>query len=76
MARLEERGYVERRPDPEDGRRKRLYLTDAGEALRPEIEALKERIDREITAGFSEAEIDALAESLDRVCRNFTQGDR
>lgn len=70
MARLEERGYVERRPDPEDGRRKRLYLTDAGEALRPEIEALKERIDREITAGFSEAE------SLDRVCRNLTEGDR
>jgi DNA-binding MarR family transcriptional regulator len=27
---LEERGYVERRPDPEDGRCKRVVLTDVG----------------------------------------------
>lgn len=76
VARLEERGYVERRPDPDDGRRKLLYLTDAGEALRPEIEDLKARIDRELTAGFSEAEREAFAESLERACRNLTQGER
>ncbi|KYH27605.1 hypothetical protein HAPAU_02730 [Halalkalicoccus paucihalophilus] len=61
---------------PVHGRRKLLYLTEAGEALRPEIESLKGRIDRELTAGFSESEVDALSKSLERVCRNLTQGER
>ena len=37
--RLEERGLVERRPDPTDRRVKRLVVTDAGVALQAEIEA-------------------------------------
>ena len=33
VQRLERRGFVERRPDPEDRRRKALALTSCGEAL-------------------------------------------
>jgi DNA-binding MarR family transcriptional regulator len=36
--RLEERGLVERRPDPDDRRVKRLVLTDTGRKLRRDIE--------------------------------------
>ena len=35
--RLEERGLVERTPDPDDRRVKRLVLTDAGRELRDEL---------------------------------------
>jgi DNA-binding MarR family transcriptional regulator len=36
--RLEERGLVERRPDPDDRRVKRLVLTDTGRKLRRDID--------------------------------------
>jgi DNA-binding MarR family transcriptional regulator len=35
--RLEERGYVERRPDPDDRRVKLIALTDEGRAVRDQI---------------------------------------
>lgn len=31
---LQDRGYIDVQPDPEDGRAKRVYLTDAGRAFR------------------------------------------
>ncbi len=33
---LQERGYIDVQPDPEDGRGKRVFLTDAGRAFREE----------------------------------------
>lgn len=45
---LEQRGFVERRDDPEDGRVRRVHLTDQGraffEALRPRIVEERRRI--------------------------------
>jgi DNA-binding MarR family transcriptional regulator len=35
VAQLERAGYVERRPDPNDGRARLVFLTDKGEAVRP-----------------------------------------
>lgn len=68
---LEEKGFVERRPDPEDGRRKLLHLTARSEALRPDVEALKADIDAELTAGLSDAEVEQLVTGLRTVCANL-----
>ncbi|MFG1925029.1 MarR family winged helix-turn-helix transcriptional regulator [Cryptosporangium sp. NPDC048952] len=40
IAVLEERGYVAREPDPADGRRMRLHVTERGLAMRREGEAI------------------------------------
>src|SRR5690348_8286526 len=42
--RMEERGLVERRPDPEDRRANRLYLTLAGRRLAAEAVPAQERL--------------------------------
>jgi DNA-binding MarR family transcriptional regulator len=43
---LERAGYVERRPDPSDGRAQRVHLTPRGEALRPVGRAAGKRVER------------------------------
>ncbi len=48
---LEHRGYVERRPDPRDGRAKRVHLTDRGRSLN---EAAR-RVHRELVEEWAEA---------------------
>ncbi|GEA87366.1 MarR family winged helix-turn-helix transcriptional regulator [Cellulomonas cellasea] len=54
IAALETRGYVAREPDPDDGRRMRLRVTEHGQALMREGEAvfaeLRERWERQVGA--------------------------
>jgi DNA-binding MarR family transcriptional regulator len=58
---LEERGLVERRPDPEDGRRVIMSLTEAGRrTLGSQRSARTERIARALSAAFTATEIEQL----------------
>jgi DNA-binding MarR family transcriptional regulator len=61
LAALEERGLVERRPDPSDGRRVTMSVTMAGqEALQNKRSARTEQLAKALTAGFTQAEIETL----------------
>lgn len=72
---LERRGWVGRRPDPDDGRRVHLELTDDGQAianeLRQSTENLTELLLARIPAAKQEAVADALATLRDALadCR-------
>ena len=62
LAALEARGLVERRPDPADGRRVVLSVTDAGlELLRNKRGARIEQMAQALSAGFTAAELRHLA---------------
>jgi DNA-binding MarR family transcriptional regulator len=74
VRRLEEKGYVERRPDPDDKRRKLLYLTEDAERLRSEVSDLQATVDTEITQGLTDEEARALTEGLQTVCENLGVG--
>lgn len=64
---LERRGYVERRPDPTDGRVKIIRLTDRGrEAQRLGLELIDE-IERDWAERYGEANISALREALEAI---------
>ena len=53
---MEQNGYILRRQDEKDRRRKGLYLTDKGRAALPVIRAQKKSYEVVLTAGMSEAE--------------------
>lgn len=58
---LEVRGLVERRPDPEDGRRAVMSLTEAGRrALRNRRNARTQQLAKALSAGFTPAELSQL----------------
>jgi DNA-binding MarR family transcriptional regulator len=62
LAALEARGLIERRPDPADGRRVVLSVTEAGlELLRNKRGARTEQLARALSAGFTAAELRQLA---------------
>ena len=66
-AKLEEAGYIRRLPNPEDKRRKQLFVTERGDALREaKVEAEAFYFDW-LTAELTEAELAALVPLLDRL---------
>ncbi|MCL2555171.1 MAG: MarR family winged helix-turn-helix transcriptional regulator [Actinomycetia bacterium] len=73
---LRARGLVERRPDPDDGRRAVLSVTDAGrQALKDKRNARTELIARALTGStFTPAELEQLAAAaplLERLAQNI-----
>ena len=75
LAALETRGLVERRIDPEDGRRAVMSVTEAGlELLRDRRNARTEQLAQALSAGFTPAEMSqlmAVAPLLERLAQSI-----
>jgi DNA-binding MarR family transcriptional regulator len=76
LSALRDRGLIERRPDPDDGRRVVLTVTDAGrQALKDKRNARTELLARGLTSGaFTSAELEQLAAAaplLERLAQNI-----
>lgn len=71
LKRMEHAGFLERRPDPEDQRVSRVYLTDAGRNIRGAVERVWAELERETFRGLSEQERDTLGQLLKRVYENL-----
>lgn len=56
LQRLEKSGFVERRPDPEDGRISRVYLTPEGKSLQIPVQQVWNRLEAQTIAGLSDME--------------------
>jgi DNA-binding MarR family transcriptional regulator len=72
---LKARGLVERRPDPQDGRRVVLSVTDSGrQVLRDKRNARTERLAKALSAGFTPSELrqlEAAAPLLERLAQSI-----
>jgi DNA-binding MarR family transcriptional regulator len=71
VQRLEKAGFVRRGPDDSDERISHVHLTDAGRAIRPAVEEVWRKLDRQLFAGISTQELALLADFLTRICRNL-----
>lgn len=62
--RMEAAGFVERRPDANDGRIRRIFLTKAGAKTVSKIRKSVDEIETEILAGVTEEQLNQAAETL------------
>jgi DNA-binding MarR family transcriptional regulator len=64
VQRMERAGTLRREANPEDARGSRLYLTARGEKLREEGKPLVRKLNAELTAGFTEGEMETVIRFL------------
>lgn len=67
VAKLESLGYLSRVPDDQDGRIRRLYVTDAGQRVMPAVQSALRHVTEICTTNLTESEIAQLFDLLDRV---------
>ena len=71
---LERDGWIERRPDPADGRAVRVYLTRKGRALRSVLIPCAVRANKIATADMTAKELSTLRRLLLKMHSNLEQG--
>lgn len=75
IGRMEAQGFVERRPDAEDARLTKVYLTETGRNSVSQIESSVASCDELATRGFSEKDIRSLVRLLKTIENNLQAGD-
>ncbi|MGB6068833.1 MAG: MarR family transcriptional regulator [Desulfomonilaceae bacterium] len=68
---LEKSGLVRRQPDREDLRRHKVYLTDAGRALKPELVRVSIGYLQKAFAGVTQEDVNTLMNILRRILNNL-----
>jgi DNA-binding MarR family transcriptional regulator len=74
VSELEELGYVERVPDPADGRAKIVRYTDQGVALIADAATIAERLDGEIASILGAQRLRQLRKMLAEICHHLGLG--
>lgn len=74
VAELEEWGYVERIPDPADGRAKLVRYTERGRALIADAATIAATLDAEIEAIVGAERLEALRHTLADICHALSLG--
>jgi DNA-binding MarR family transcriptional regulator len=70
--RMEEAGWVERRPDPADRRAYRLYMTARAQGVLDAMRELGDAVRGEALSGFGRDEQTAVFDLMSRIRRNLT----
>lgn len=71
LAEMERAGWVMRRPNPEDARSQLVFLTDDGRTMVEVFRAHVAAVQAHALEGITEAEVDALRDTLQRIYRNL-----
>ncbi len=69
--RMEKTGFVERRPDPEDQRVSRVYLTEAGRAVQADVRQVWRTLEQEAFGDFTPEERIVLRRFLVQIRENL-----
>ncbi len=68
---MEQKGFIQREAVEYDARLKKLTLTDEASKYAKSMREDADEMEKKLTAGFTEAEIDKLCEYLERINRNL-----
>jgi DNA-binding MarR family transcriptional regulator len=71
LQRMEKTGFILRKPDADDQRVSRVYLTEAGRAIQSEVQAIWQKMEAETFAGFTPEEGVLLRQFLLRLRQNL-----
>ena len=71
LSRLEKKGFLEARPDPDDRRLKRLYLLPKGLECHKQIHSTIQSIEEQIVQGFTPEEKALFTDFLQRAAANM-----
>lgn len=74
VARLQRAGLVERRPDPDDARVQRVWLTEAGRDAHPDVRRAWRQLEAATLYGLDDRDRDDLRRLLVRVRHNLRPG--
>ena len=70
LARLEKKEFIAQRPDPQDRRRKLIYILPKGQRCNETMHAVIQRGDKKLLEGFSQEEADRFRQYLLRALHN------
>ena len=73
IQRMEKAGFLQRKPDVNDQRVSRVYLTKAGRAVHSDLQAFQQQMESDSVRGFSEEEQAVMRGFLLRLRDNLTQ---
>jgi DNA-binding MarR family transcriptional regulator len=76
LERMETAGWIERRPDPEDRRISRVYLTKAGRTLQESVASLWHDLEQQTFGGLTSQQRHSLWQILLQIRENLGQGAR
>lgn len=71
LSRLEKKGFIEFRPDPDDRRCKRIYILPKGHACNETMHRIIQENEAKIVAGFTDEEKELFAQFLRRSLANM-----
>ena len=71
LSRLEKKGFLEARPDPDDRRLKRLYLLPKGLECHKQLHSTIQPIEEQIVQGFTPEETELFSQLLTRAMTNM-----
>lgn len=74
LERMETAGWIVRRPDPDDRRISRVYLTEAGRVLQGTVSSLWHDLEVQTFAGLTSEQRDSLWHMLLQIRENLGQG--
>lgn len=69
LVQLEHKGFINREEDPNDRRRKLIYLTHKSKSKRPEFGKILKSIERDLRAELTQEEVETFLQIMKKICR-------